>query len=294
MRANTMHRSYCDGDDCSGQALLHLVDRVYAAAAAETAWEATLEDIRHAGRLEGVALVAVDRGKRRPTLLASVGPGEARQAGRRLDPPPANPLHTDAVLGSKPGAVWLDHEVMAPALWRETAFASNWMRPQGLVTWACVILASDAERSILLEVYGGAADAATGARIFGLLSRLAPHLLRAWRLGGTHEPGAVGEAAPPDGRRGTAMAELSPDCRLRAVFGLTRAEARLALHLASGGSLASAAATFGVRLSTLRSQLMQVYGKTSTNRQVELVALLHRSALALSGTWADTQNRLSA
>ena len=84
----------------------------------------------------------------------------------------------------------------------------------------------------------------------------------------------------------------------RPSFFLTRAEARLALHLAAGRSLACAAEAFGVRLTTLRSQLGQIYCKTGTNRQVELVALLHRSELASSGAqariWGDTRDRLSA
>lgn len=279
-----MNTSYFEGDGYSGQAMLHLVDRVYAAAAAESHWDETLEDIRRAGALAGAALVAVDRATRQATMLAATGLGRCWESGRELGPPPANPLHTDAVLGSKPGAVWFDHEIMTPALWAETAFATAWMRPQGLADWACVTLASEASadgtgRVILLEVYGGAERAAKGARAFSLLSRLAPHLLRAWRLGGITQP-PPSPRRPVSDRTSAMTADLPPDARLRCAFGLTKAEARLALHLAAGQSLASAASSFGVRLSTLRSQLMQVYGKTATNRQVELVALLHRSALA--------------
>ena len=62
--------------------------------------------------------------------------------------------------------------------------------------------------------------------------------------------------------------------RLRAEFGLTKAEARLALRLAEGSSLASAALAFNVKLTTIRSQLQQVFAKTGTSRQTELVALL--------------------
>jgi DNA-binding CsgD family transcriptional regulator len=290
-----MPSSYSDTDGCSGQAMLHLLDRVYAAAAAEILWDATLEDIRRAGQFAGVALVAVDRAKRQATMLAAVGLGRCRETGRRLGPPPANPLHTDAVLGSKPGAIWFDHEIIAPVLWAETAFATIWMRPQGLVDWGCVTLASEQQSDgtgqvVLLEVYGGA-ERALGGRAFDLLSRLAPHLLRAWRLGGITRPSP--SACRPESDRGTAMtADLPPDARLRCTFGLTKAEARLAMHLAKGRSLACAAEIFGVRLSTLRSQLGQIYGKTGTNRQVELAALLHRSELASNGVWVGGRTRM--
>ena len=62
--------------------------------------------------------------------------------------------------------------------------------------------------------------------------------------------------------------------RLRAEFGLSKAEARLASYLAAGASLPSMAKAFDVKLTTIRSQLQQVFSKTGTSRQPELVALL--------------------
>jgi DNA-binding CsgD family transcriptional regulator len=72
-----------------------------------------------------------------------------------------------------------------------------------------------------------------------------------------------------------------PDCKpvsnstvFAQLFGLTRAETRLAQILASGQSLKDAAARLGVAQSTLRSQLKSIFAKTNTNRQGELVRLL--------------------
>ena len=62
--------------------------------------------------------------------------------------------------------------------------------------------------------------------------------------------------------------------RLRAEFGLSKAEARLASYLADGASLPSMARAFDVKLTTIRSQLQQVFSKTGTSRQAELVAFL--------------------
>ena len=64
--------------------------------------------------------------------------------------------------------------------------------------------------------------------------------------------------------------------RVAALFGLTSAEARLACALAAGRSLTQAAADFGVKRSTVRSQLLDVLAKTGTARQQELVSLLQR------------------
>jgi DNA-binding CsgD family transcriptional regulator/PAS domain-containing protein len=72
-----------------------------------------------------------------------------------------------------------------------------------------------------------------------------------------------------------------PDCKpvsnstvFAQLFGLTRAETRLAQILASGQSMKDAAARLGVAQSTLRSQLKSIFAKTNTNRQGELVRLL--------------------
>lgn len=63
---------------------------------------------------------------------------------------------------------------------------------------------------------------------------------------------------------------------LRQRFGLTPAEARLALALADGTGLAAAAHANGIRVSTARAHLKAIFGKTDTHRQAELVALLAR------------------
>lgn len=60
------------------------------------------------------------------------------------------------------------------------------------------------------------------------------------------------------------------------VYGLTKAEARLAAALCEGNCLSSLAKTFGVSRETLRGQLKIIFGKTGSRRQAELVARLAR------------------
>ena len=60
-------------------------------------------------------------------------------------------------------------------------------------------------------------------------------------------------------------------------FQLTPAEARLAVHLASGSSLSDAADVLGVTYSTVRAQLRAIFDKTATHRQTELLRLLQTS-----------------
>lgn len=74
-------------------------------------------------------------------------------------------------------------------------------------------------------------------------------------------------------------ASVAPSAALTQLFGLTSAEARLALALASGATLKEASVQFGVSILTVRAQLRMVFSKTRTSRQAELVRLL--SALSL-------------
>jgi DNA-binding CsgD family transcriptional regulator/PAS domain-containing protein len=66
------------------------------------------------------------------------------------------------------------------------------------------------------------------------------------------------------------------------LFGLTRAEARLAEILAAGESLLDAAQKLGVAQSTVRSQLKSIFGKTNTNRQSQLVSVLAHVNIRIS------------
>lgn len=61
---------------------------------------------------------------------------------------------------------------------------------------------------------------------------------------------------------------------LRGLYGLSRVEARLALGLAQGMQVDELAVDTKVSIHTVRSQLKQIFRKTSTNRQAELVKLL--------------------
>jgi DNA-binding CsgD family transcriptional regulator len=66
--------------------------------------------------------------------------------------------------------------------------------------------------------------------------------------------------------------------RLRAVFGLTPAEAAVAVTLAEGDGLAAVAAVQGVALATVRTQAQHVYRKTGVRGQAALARLVERLA----------------
>ena len=195
-------------------------------------------------------------------------------------PMPGNRQLTDSILRSPPGTVWHD-QIRSDALPTSARLGTGWIQPARLLSWACVVVGRDGREVVCLEVYAGAGRPSSCPALDDFLRQLAPHLTRAWRLGRTSRstlpPPPCGaslsdhnaDAAPaPD------LAALPAVAQLRAEFGLTKAEARLALRLAGGSSLASAAHAFNVKLTTIRSQLQQVFAKTGTSRQTELVAML--------------------
>ena len=63
---------------------------------------------------------------------------------------------------------------------------------------------------------------------------------------------------------------------IQLTLGLSNSEARIALALINGASLVQAAQDVGVSHETARTHLKQVFAKTNTNRQTELVVLLNR------------------
>jgi DNA-binding CsgD family transcriptional regulator len=61
---------------------------------------------------------------------------------------------------------------------------------------------------------------------------------------------------------------------LRSHFGLTPAEARLALHLVAGETLRSAEVKLSISYETARTHLKNIFSKTGTCRQAELVVAI--------------------
>jgi DNA-binding CsgD family transcriptional regulator len=64
---------------------------------------------------------------------------------------------------------------------------------------------------------------------------------------------------------------------LKALYGLTDAEARLTKGLLHGERLEDYAARAGISMNTARTHLKSVFAKTDTDRQAELMRLLSRT-----------------
>lgn len=102
-----------------------------------------------------------------------------------------------------------------------------------------------------------------------LIVQVCPLATRSKPVLGAHGPAVVFVTDPEDER-------LIPERHLRSVFGLTPREASVASLLAAGHSLAEIGEELGISVSTVRFYLKQVFSKTDTSRQGELVSLVLR------------------
>ena len=74
------------------------------------------------------------------------------------------------------------------------------------------------------------------------------------------------------------QSETAHITRCAARFDLTVAQARLALYLAEGGTIAEYAEVMGIKVSTVRTHLKSIFAKTGVRRQAELAILLLNQA----------------
>lgn len=87
------------------------------------------------------------------------------------------------------------------------------------------------------------------------------------------------------GKRGAAilfitdpeLAPLNKGDAIASLYGLTAAESRLALSLLDGKSIKDTAEAYDIGVGTVRFHLKQIFQKTHTSRQGELIALLSKS-----------------
>ncbi len=97
-----------------------------------------------------------------------------------------------------------------------------------------------------------------------------PRLEKAAKAGNPHVARAVRAYADA-----SVASETSHIARCRSRFNLTETQARLAIFLAEGGTVAEYAAAMNVSVETVRSHLKAVFAKTGAKRQAELAILMH-------------------
>ena len=127
---------------------------------------------------------------------------------------------------------------------------------------------------------------AGGRMVIGRCDGLPPYVLAVTPL----------HAEPVDDRRFAIIIIVDPvrcvpsASDLADLFGLSPAEARVAAALMTGKSLSDIAATSGVQITTVRSQLRSILRKVGVKRQFDLVRILSgtgMSSISLSAWWFE-------
>jgi DNA-binding CsgD family transcriptional regulator len=90
-----------------------------------------------------------------------------------------------------------------------------------------------------------------------------------------HRPAAAVFVSDPE------AASPPPAARFAGAYGLTAAQANVAVGLAEGKALDEIADQAGVQVNTVRAHLKEIFAKTATRRQSELVRLLLRGTVVL-------------
>lgn len=113
----------------------------------------------------------------------------------------------------------------------------------------------------------------SGRAKLGIIVNAVP--LNEWSEG-KHRPTVVVYLRDPDRKSDASSAVI------RRLFDFTKAEAELALLLASGKTLDEAADELGIRKNTVRAQLRSIFSKTGVTRQTSLVHVLLNSVMTLN------------
>lgn len=187
---------------------------------------------------------------------------------------------TTAMLDSKPFAIFLldEHKRIVYANRRAEAFrsGSDGVRMSG--TGVVLLRRKDNDKLQQLIARVLSADRAPGGSA-GVMYGLRPSGKRPFCIAvapanahcgmlSAFRPAVCVTIADPE-----AETFLAPE-HLVVAFGLTAAEARLAALLATGEELRSAAIALGITYGSARARLAQIFDKTQTRRQAELVRVL--------------------
>ncbi|MGH8807737.1 MAG: helix-turn-helix transcriptional regulator [Noviherbaspirillum sp.] len=113
----------------------------------------------------------------------------------------------------------------------------------------------------------------SGKNSLGVVVRSVP--ISDWSEG-KNRPAAAVFVRDPEGK------PQAPHEVVRQMFGLTPAEATLAIELANGLSLDEIAEALNIRRNTARAHLRSIFSKTGVTRQTELVRILLNSVAALA------------
>jgi DNA-binding CsgD family transcriptional regulator len=243
-------------------AILDVVDAVYAAAIDPSVWDDALRALAH-------ALGATAAGLHIERAGVAVTQRWVGLEVQFIEPYRAHYWQRDPwARGSRTlhaGEVGVGERLVARPTLEKSAFYNELSRPFEIDDLMAAAVERTPHRQTFVSVVGGLRKRFDGADALAL-RMLVPHLRRALEIGERLQTFPLD--TPP-----------SLEGELCIHFGLTPAEARVALRVGRGLAPKEAAMALGTSWNTVRFQLRCVYAKTRTNGKSELARLVQRLEL---------------
>jgi DNA-binding CsgD family transcriptional regulator len=275
------------------QTLLSTIEQLYRAATAASIWPDALSSLAHLCQADAVALHRLTEDGIACWPMVAAGYDEFRRQ------PMQHPLLHIVGFRLGSGTVLSDADLPTRSVFTDTDFHRRWMQPQGFRHCVIGVVEGFTAGMFVLELMRRDGTKSSMPAVNELLRDLLPNLGQALYLAaclGTLPPSVPNGTGPQGGPWTTDrtpparlelvvnndahapsadLASMSVETRLHMLYGLTRAEVRVAQLLAHEGlSNKMIAQRLGISVSTVSSHICHLLRKTGTNQRTELLALL--------------------
>jgi DNA-binding CsgD family transcriptional regulator len=258
------------------ESLLTSIDRLYAAALDPTRWNGFLTSLAAQFEAQNAFVCEVEYRERSLAYVGLPQPARTKVPVQRYETLIEEDPRTDAFRGSGVRPVHCRMATTTERLHGSRVYR-EYLKPLGIEYTMVVVLPLRDGVTRDLGLTRSAAGRPFDENDRGLMSRLVPHVERAFAIGGALETKLAATRRPSQVR--------SADWRLlENRFGLTPAQARLAVRLHDGASVRQAAEKLGITEGSARQYLRRIFAKTGTNRQIDLIREI---AWTVAGTTPD-------
>jgi DNA-binding CsgD family transcriptional regulator len=251
------------------EGLLEAIDQLYAATLEPQRWSEFLTSVATLFDAQNAFVCEVEYRQRNLAYVGLPQPRRERFPVQRyqtlIDEDPRTPLFRAA--GARP--VHCRMATSSERL-RDSRVYREYLRPLAIEYTMVVVLPIHDGLTRDLGLTRGSCSPAFNQDDIDLMNRLVPHVERAFRINGALEKKLL---AAERFRNLTKTDQQT----LESAFGLTPAEAKLATLLYNGANVRQAAEQLGITEGSARQYIRRIFGKTQTNRQVDMIRVIGRS-----------------
>jgi DNA-binding CsgD family transcriptional regulator len=251
------------------ESLLASIDRLYAAALDPGQWSNFLASLATQFEARNAFVCEVDYRQRNLAYVGLPQAARARVPVQRYETLIGEDPRTDSFRRSAGQPVHCRMATSTERLHGSRVYR-DYLKPLGIEYTMVVVLPLREGVTRDLGLTRGAESRPFDANDCGLMSRLTPHVERAFTINGALETKLA------DARR-SVYSQNADQVLLQKMFELAPAQARLAALLYEGVSVKQAAAKLGITEGSARQYLRHIFAKTGTNRQVDLIREIARA-----------------